>query len=215
MVEEKKIYSRRVRNGTNANIDNEKELNEVPEDNAMDEVSEDNNLKVEDGQKKDRNFWAYILLTQISLIISLSFHSFPLLNDFYAGKKASLNIYSGFAMNNGQAPYDNFYSSDGPILFFINELGNKFGSTWILWGIEVVNLILISGLIYKMGRKRNLTVNKSLSISIVSLLGMGLLLNGGNLAAEFAIYPVLWSVVFIEKIFIKYFKTIYCLHIVI
>lgn len=201
MVEEKKIYSRRARNGTSANTDIEKELNEVPEDSAMDEVSEANNLKVEDGQKKDRNFLAYIILTQISLIISLSFHSFPLLNDFYAGKKASLNVYSGFAMNNGQVPYDNFYSSDGPILFFINELGNKFGSTWILWGIEAVNLILISGLIYKMGCKRNLTVNKALSISIVSLLGMGLLLNGGNLAAEFAIYPVLWSVVFIEKIF--------------
>ncbi|OFI48600.1 hypothetical protein BG261_06805 [Floricoccus tropicus] len=193
MTKEKKLYSRRFKKNHKISL--------AEEDSDVEEVQKENVLNLDETSKKEKKVLIFVLLAQISILLSLSFRSFPLFNVFYTGLKESINTYSGFAMNNGQVPYNNFYSNDGPIFFLINELGNILGNTWILWGFEVLNLLLISSFIYKLARKRNLSVSYAILISILSIIGITVTLNGGNLASGFAIYPMLWSIEFIEKIF--------------
>ncbi|OFI46990.1 hypothetical protein BG262_01265 [Floricoccus penangensis] len=192
MVKEKNTYSRRSKYYSEAS---------VIKTNKTEETQTKNIDNLEEPPKKEKNFFVFILLLLISLLVSLSFNSFPIFNEFYSGLKESINNYSGFAMNNGQMPYRNFYSNDGPIFFLINELGNKFGNTWILWGVETLNLIFVSNLIYKIGRSHNISTFSATFISILSIIGVAVAINGGNLAAGFAIYPILLSIDFIDKIF--------------
>ena len=66
-----------------------------------------------------------------SILLSLLHVGLPFLTRF-ATNQQSQNLYAGWAMTRGQAPFGDFYGTNGFLYYVINWLGSLAGGHWIL-----------------------------------------------------------------------------------
>ena len=149
-----------------------------------------------DSLNRSENKTPHGLFFVFSLLLSLTFYSLPLLNNFSTGD-TSANLYSGFAMMKGAVPYNDFYGNGGILFYFINMLGNVLGNTWILWIFEILSLYLSAVYSYQIAFKSTERKRVSITTSIIVIFTETILLMGGDKPLEFALPLVLWLVKFI------------------
>lgn len=179
--------------------------------------NQSNNLKEEEPQLNRRYHTAwtrvievkgrfcYLLFFVISVVISLTFYSFPLLHRL-AGSVTSLNLYSGLAMSRGVMPYNNFYGSAGPLFYLLNRLGFAGGTTMLLWVLEIF-VLFVSG-IFAFKIVKISTDSKRIAIvianaTIIAIAGISM---GGDSSLEFALPLVLYGIYVLNSYFIDPMK---------
>ncbi|WEV45088.1 hypothetical protein OZX60_06545 [Streptococcaceae bacterium ESL0687] len=177
---------------------------EYQEDDFLEEETTRSRSAYDDNQEYVESFRklkTYPLVILLSILVSFTFKSMPL-NPFSPASKVAENLYSGFAMNHGQFPYENFYSNDGIVFFLINQLGNITSDTWVLWGIELFCLIFSSVMLGRLVLKNGGSYKLARISSVFNLLLIFVLAGGGDSSAQFAVLPLIASV----DILLDYFK---------
>ncbi|MDR0199544.1 MAG: hypothetical protein LBI43_03090 [Streptococcaceae bacterium] len=135
----------------------------------------------------------YLPFFVLSVLVSLTYYSFPLTHRLATGITAQ-NLYAGFAMNHGVTPYNDFSASAGPLFYLIARVGNLGGTTTILWLIELGALFLTGLFAYKalasaVSDNRLAAVCAGFTILATGILSLG----GANpamIALPFALYGV-------------------------
>ncbi|WEV60582.1 hypothetical protein OZX68_06595 [Streptococcaceae bacterium ESL0729] len=207
----KKTYARRFSKNGRANNEPSKPIDEPLRDDEdlestfeylEEEAIENQPTHSTSGYAESyRKLKTYPLIILLAILVSFSFKSMPL-NPFSPAEKVAENLYSGLAMSHGQYPYEHFYSNDGIIFFLINQLGNLSNDTWILWGIELLCLIVSSIMLGRLILKNGGSYKLARISSIFNLVLIFILAGGGDSSAQMAIIPLIASV----DILLDYFK---------
>ncbi|GAB2027243.1 hypothetical protein [Lactovum odontotermitis] len=146
------------------------------------------------------NSFSHLQLLILSVLLSLSFYSFPLFNRVATGS-AAVSLYSGFAMNHGVTPYNEFFGSSGPLFYFVNQIGAATGSTLILWLCEVIALwasgIAAFDILQEMLRNKVL----STVIGAAAILAIAGISMGGDQAIIFALPFAFYGVRVLNRYF--------------
>ena len=104
------------------------------------------------------------------------------------GRDSGMYAYIGSHVLRGDTPYVSAWDHKPPAIFFIDALGLWFGggTRWGLWAIEFAFLLgaAIAGFA---GLRRSYGFGPALLASIVWLLGLSLVLEGGNFTEEYAL----------------------------
>lgn len=143
---------------------------------------------------------SYFLTAGFGLIFSFTFYSFPLTNNF-ATPLQSEYLYSGFAMNQGLTPYNDFFGAGGPLFYLLNYLGNFTGSSIILYFIELIALIASGILTYRLVARQTFSSTAGLIIvgfTMAIVAGLG---RGGASPTLLAFPFAVWAVDFLDTYF--------------
>lgn len=76
-----------------------------------------------------------------SLLFSLVSVANPFLQA-YSSNLQSQNLYAGFAMQNGQAPYGDFFGTNGVLYYLLTWAGSFFGTTLVLGILQFIVLVI-------------------------------------------------------------------------
>lgn len=187
-------------------IQHEDEAQDAPQSaatmsRARRQASADSN-EVSHSTKKAKNGSYYWVLLVVSLLASLTFYSFPLFHHLPTGA-ASLNLYSGFAMNHGLTPYNDFFGSAGPVFYLINRIGFLGGSTWILWLLEILTLFLSGLFAFKIVLSSVDNQKISAIVASFTILAMAGITMGGNNSVMFAMPFALYGVYVLNDYFMQ------------
>ncbi|MCL2681790.1 MAG: hypothetical protein FWE43_04805, partial [Streptococcaceae bacterium] len=99
------------------------------------------NPRQTNSQKENFLSFDHLNLLIFSLVLSLTFYSFPLWSH-QAVYMQSQNLYSGLAMHQGQVPYNNFWGTGGVLFYVINWAGTLGNSTLFLYLFELIALVM-------------------------------------------------------------------------
>lgn len=158
------------------------------------------NSRQTNSQKESFLSFDHLNLLIFSLVLSLTFYSFPLWSH-QAVYMQSQNLYSGLAMNQGQVPYNNFWGTGGVLFYVINWAGTLGNSTLFLYLFELIALVM-SGIFVR--RLIVETTGNKLAARLTSLgavIVIAGLSRGGDTPALFALPFVLWAVIFLNRYF--------------
>lgn len=126
-----------------------------------------------------------------SILLSLLHVGLPFLTRF-ATNQQSQNLYAGWAMTRGQAPFGDFYGTNGFLYYVINWLGSLAGGHWILVMLQAVALFYAGTSLYQMVRL--LVANKATAQNVQLLFYFLLLALGfGGTYVTFFSLPVLFA----------------------
>ena len=97
-------------------------------------------------------------------------------------------LYAGQQILNGKIPYQDFWDSKGPGIFYVNALGLLLGggSRWGVWAVEFIFLLGMFILLYRSVSQR-WGVGAALFGSILAGLGLKTVLGYGNYTEEYAL----------------------------
>lgn len=174
---------------------------EMDEDNYDD----DEDLDEEEGVSVVRssffsNSFSHLQLLILSIVFSLTFYSFPLFNRVATGS-AAVNLYSGFAMNHGVTPYNELFSSSGPLFFLVNQIGAAMGSTLILWLCEIIALWVAGIMAFDIMQEMLNDKFLSTVIAAASILAIAGISMGGDQAIVFALPFAFYGVRVLNRYF--------------
>ena len=126
-----------------------------------------------------------------SILLSLLHVGLPFLTRF-ATNQQTQNLYAGWAMTRGQAPFGDFYGTNGFLYYVINWLGSLAGGHWILVMLQAVALFYAGTSLYRMVRL--LVANKATAQNVQLLFYFLLLALGfGGTYVTFFSLPVLFA----------------------
>jgi hypothetical protein len=112
-------------------------------------------------------------------------------------------LYIGWRILNGEIPYRDIWDHKPPVVFYINALGLAITnfSRWGVWLIEFVSLLIAATIGYYLIKKSLGTISAVLS-SLLWLLTLVFVIQGGNLTEEYALplqFVALWLAIDIDK----------------
>lgn len=128
--------------------------------------------------------------------------------DYTSQIDSSVYLYIGKSMHNGMIPYKDLFDHKGIILYFIQYIGYVigFGHQIGVWILEFVNLFITAIIFYftsKLFTSSRIVCYLSIFI-VINLVTLGYFqINGGNLAEEYALPCIAFSL----YIYIKFFVT--------
>lgn len=119
-------------------------------------------------------------------------------------------LYIGWRILNGELPYRDVWDHKPPIVFYINALGLAISnfSRWGVWIIEFVSLLIAATVGYYLIKKSLGTISSVLS-SLLWLLTLVFVIQGGNLTEEYALplqFVALWLAIDIDKPDLQYWR---------
>lgn len=216
---------RRAQENSNLDADNQTELAEVlpvrPETDKKIEKHKEKAvsphlrtrqsklaLRVRDREKRESeniiaaSKSAYLILLALGVLFSLTFYSFPLFHQM-ATPLQSQYLYSGFAMQHGLTPFNDFFGAGGSLFYLLNWLGNLGGTTWILYLLQLIALVASGLLTYRLVLQQTLENSAALVIAgftMVSVAGLG---RGGDAPTLLAFPFAVWAVKFLDSYFRK------------
>jgi hypothetical protein len=119
-------------------------------------------------------------------------------------------LYIGWRILNGELPYRDIWDHKPPVVFYINALGLAISnfSRWGVWFIEFVSLLIAATVGYYLIKKSLGTISSVLS-SLLWLLTLFFVIQGGNLTEEYALplqFVTLWLAIEIEKPDLQYWR---------
>ncbi|MFC4652989.1 glycosyltransferase [Lactococcus nasutitermitis] len=145
--------------------------------------------------------WAvYGIIALASFLLSFSFYTFPLFNNL-ATPEQSQALYSGFAMQQGLTPFNDFHGIGGSLFYLINWLGNITGNSIVLYLFELLALFASGVFAYHLALRQAEKHNAGIIIAIATLLAVAGLGRGGDAPTLFALPFTLWAVNFFENYF--------------
>lgn len=123
-------------------------------------------------------------------------------------------LYAGQQILNGKIPYQDFWDSKGPGIFYINALGLLLGngSRWGVWIVEFIFIYLTFWALYQGLSKRWNLINVLFGITLAGV-GLKTVLGYGNYTEEYALlFNTIGILLFLsstqhEKKYWKYFGT--------
>lgn len=151
-------------------------------------------------QRSSLPLWLYGLLGSLSVLLSLTFYTFPLWR-MQATAIQSQNLYSGLAMQHGLVPYNDFFGTGGSIFYLINWLGNLGGSTWLLWIFGIIALLISGLLTYKLANQQTQNQTAATIVSAFTLVVIAGMARGGDAPTLFALPFALWGALFLNQYF--------------
>jgi hypothetical protein len=112
-------------------------------------------------------------------------------------------LYVGWRILNGELPYRDIWDHKPPVVFYINALGLEIFNTsrWGVWIIEFLFLLTAAITGYYLIKKSLGTISAVLS-SLLWLLTLVFVIQGGNLTEEYALpmqFAALWLAIDIDK----------------
>ncbi|MCB9111215.1 MAG: glycosyltransferase family 39 protein [Anaerolineales bacterium] len=144
------------------------------------------------------------LLTALALDLGNPFFDKP-------ARDGGFFLYAGSQILNGKIPYQDFWDSKGPGIFYINALGLLLGngSRWGVWFVEFICIFGTLILLYATLSKR-WGIGAALFGSLMAGLGLHAVLGYGNYTEEFALLfnaaglVLFFSMVDVEQNYWKY-----------
>lgn len=149
---------------------------------------------------KGNSFPSYFFLGAVGILVSLTFYSFPFINN-YATPLQSQYLYSGFAMNHGLVPYNDFFGNAGSLFYLINQLGNITGNSLILYLIQLVALIASGMIMYRLVIQQTMNASAATVVGSFAMITAAGLARGGASPTLLALPFVLWAVKFLDRYF--------------
>lgn len=194
----------------------QKKLNEQPEEfdetmieeEAVDSIEEhgaySRRSKIETDFKPTREKtprllladWSFISL--VSLLLSLTFYAFPLFNLQPVGVQSQY-LYSGMAMQAGMVPYNDFWGTGGVIFYLINWAGHFGQTTWVLYLIQLLALLMSGVQVYRLISQRTrsrLAARITTAFTLVAIAGLA---QGGTAPTLLALPFALWALQFLDR----------------
>ena len=139
--------------------------------------------------------WYLLALAAVTVAwLLFFFESTSPLYPYYHGLDSSFFMMTGRMVADGKVPYLDFFDMKGPIIFFIEGLGQ-----WLMDGkmgifiIQNLFFLAINGLCYAIAR-RFVKEGPAFLIVILNLLVLAATTTGGNFTEEFSLPAVLWCV---------------------
>jgi len=140
-------------------------------------------------RKSGFNYWIVypVLLVLSALFIFLFSRGTSSFYNFY-GHDSAIFITMGQALLDGKVPYVDFFDHKGPMLIFINALGQLFvkGREGIFL-IQIVNLSVVLLFLYKISRLFSLSVINTAILIFTFLLFFRFTITEGNLTEEYTL----------------------------
>lgn len=135
--------------------------------------------------KADRYYRILLAFVSTALVLVLA-NSTSILQKHSYGYDSAIFLYVGKCMNKGMIPYRDMYDIKGPVLWLIEGLGELIhGERTGVHILEIINFNIFIQLVYSSAK---LYVNsiKALTVSAVTLIFWGAVIQGGNTAEEFS-----------------------------
>lgn len=157
----------------------------------------------------------YIFLILVSIVFLLihSFNTSPFYIG-YGGDSANYLI-MGKMLLAGKIPYLDFFDHKGPMMIFIEALGQSIISDRLgIFILQTFNLSLTLLLVYRIARLFINEVN-SLTVTLTSLLFFAFTMEGGNLTEEYSLPFLLFSLYMALKVLLTDFKSIKPIYIIL
>ncbi len=142
-----------------------------------------------------------VLLFVISFLASLM-TSNNIWKSTISGPDSSVFLYIGKMITKGYIPYRDTFDHKGPLLYLINAIGYSISPRIGVWIIE---LFFLFGTVFFIFRCASLFLDniKSLIVTLVCVAQLAYFLEGGNLAEEYAMLFLAYSMF----VFVDYFKS--------
>ncbi len=149
------------------------------------------------------NSWpSYGIIALIALALSVTFYTFPLFHQ-QATPLQSQYLYSGFAMQHGLTPFNDFFGAGGSVFYLLNWLGNLTAGTLILYLLEVIALFASGVLTYRLVLQQTAKSSAATIVSAFTMIIVAGLGRGGDVPTLFALPFVIWAVKFLDAYFNK------------
>jgi hypothetical protein len=142
-------------------------------------------------------FVALEILLLLSLVLTVLVPSSPATQTYpLTSRDSGVFLYVGWRVLNGAIPYLQVWDHKPPVIYYLNALGLALtpNSTWGVWGVEVVSLMIAAAFGYYLF-KRLYGLFPAIFISFLWIFSAFFLLSGGNLTTEYALpfqFALLW-----------------------
>lgn len=125
----------------------------------------------------------FIVISTLLVMMPISPSNFA-----YSYRDSGVFLYTGWRILNGEIPYIHIWDHKPPVIFYLNAIGLGLGnnSVWGVWILEVIFLLLASYLGYQL-LKKLFGVYAAVIGTIVWMLALVFVLQGGNLTTEYAL----------------------------
>lgn len=145
---------------------------------------------------------AFSVIVCLALITAIAVHSNPF-SQRISAHDSSMFRYFGYALNRGDALYVGIFDHKGPIIFFLNYVGELLSFEGIkgIWFLELISIFVFYYYTYKISRFWNSRVISFIPIVLFSI-SLPNLLEGGNLTEEFALPFMAYSLFILTKYFL-------------
>lgn len=144
--------------------------------------------------------WIFVYVFLLILVVIVLIPISPHINPF-PKRDSGVFMYMGNLILDGGIPYRDAWDHKGPVIFYINALAFllKRNSFWGIWIIEIISLYFAALLGFKL-IKTTFGKLPALFGSILWILGITLVLDGGNFTEEFALPLQMASAVLIFQL---------------
>ena len=142
-----------------------------------------------------RAFWGLELILLIALVFVVLFPYSPLFQ-VIPSRDSGVFLYTGWRVAQGEIPYLQIWDHKPPVIYYLDAIGLLLSpsSTWGVWCLEVVSLLLSVFFGYRL-TKRVFGYHTAVFVSTLWLFTCYYLLAGGNLTEEYALpfqFIILW-----------------------
>ena len=132
--------------------------------------------------------WVYLLIALIAFTFILFFSATTSIKYNQVGADSAVFRMMGYVITEGKVPYVDYFDHKGPILYFINALGELISPRWGLFMLQVISCFFVMLLWFKTAR---LFLRPSCSF-LALLLSVAMwsgIYEYGNLTEEYSLLP--------------------------
>lgn len=139
--------------------------------------------------------WAYLIVAIIAFTFILFFSRTTSIKYNLLGADSSVFRMMGYVITEGRVPYVDYFDHKGPILYFINALGELISPRWGLFMLQVISCFFVILLWFNIARLFLRPTYSFLSLLLSVAMWSGIY-ESGNLTEEYSLLPSSLSIYF-------------------